>query len=702
MACGLFSHAQKDNSIAIGNNNIASGNNLETNVNNESFFLGSQAFGQQNIASGEASSAFGLVNQASGYSSIAFGSFNKASGWTSNALGYKNIASGSQSTSIGFYNQSLAERSSTLGFENIASGLTTAAMGNINTASMIFSSALGNNNNASNFGSLALGNGYQAIRRDKINANTIIIDGVIELVTSIDNINLNLSNVFPDNIVSINGNTSLTNTEKKIFLDYFKNSGMKNNASGMVSSSVGIMNQSSGAGSTTIGFYNKSLAENSHVLGSYSQAIANNSTAIGYNSLADEENTISVGRLGAEKRITNIAAAVKDTDAVNYSQLKNAGINLTNALGGGANFTTNQFNTPTYIIQDSNYNNVGNAFTAVDSKLTNLQTQINSLPSNGAAGKSAYLIAKDEGFNGTQIEWLASLRGETGKNAFDLAVENGYTGTEKEWISALSQQKNLYFQIQSNTTETELPAQALGKNAIAIGTNTNAHGEQSISIGSKNKVTGNYSGSIGDLNLVSGHSNYAIGNNNIIIGNDTIVLGHDVSTTANNAVILGNGSSSERDNTVSIGSPTQERQIIHVAAGIAESDAVNLRQMKDTNAKSLQDAKTYAEQGDQYMLKQAKEYTNQRLTSLNHNFSEFKQDSQAALASALAIASLPQPTQAGYSMMSMGVGTWEGQQGYALGLSGITENNKFIFKAAGTANTQGSVGGGMAIGWQWK
>lgn len=52
-------------------------------------------------------------------------------------------------------------------------------------------------------------------------------------------------------------------------------------------------------------------------------------------------------------------------------------------------------------------------------------------------GKSAYEIAKENGFNGTEAEWLASLTGADGKSAYQIAVENGFTGTEAEWIESL-------------------------------------------------------------------------------------------------------------------------------------------------------------------------------------------------------------------------------------------------------------------------
>ena len=46
-------------------------------------------------------------------------------------------------------------------------------------------------------------------------------------------------------------------------------------------------------------------------------------------------------------------------------------------------------------------------------------------------GDSAYQVAKDSGFSGTQSEWLQSL------TAYGVAKDNGYTGTLSEWLESL-------------------------------------------------------------------------------------------------------------------------------------------------------------------------------------------------------------------------------------------------------------------------
>lgn len=74
---------------------------------------------------------------------------------------------------------------------------------------------------------------------------------------------------------------------------------------------------------------------------------------------------------------------------------------------------------------------------------------------DGVDGKSAFEIAVEHGYTGTESEWLLSLKGQDGQNgqdgvdgtdgedgvdgksAFQIAVEHGYTGTEAEWLLSL-------------------------------------------------------------------------------------------------------------------------------------------------------------------------------------------------------------------------------------------------------------------------
>ncbi|WP_289306576.1 ESPR-type extended signal peptide-containing protein, partial [Acinetobacter junii] len=124
-------------------------------------------------------------------------------------------------------------------------------------------------------------------------------------------------------------------------------------------------------------------------------------------------------------KITNLANGTNSNDAVNFSQLNS----LANVFGGGASFSSGVFTGPTYTIQGSNYTNIGSAFTAVNTKLTNLQSQIDALPTGGGVdGKSAYELAVDEGYIGSQTQWLASLKGDKGDKG-DVGA-TGATGAQ--------------------------------------------------------------------------------------------------------------------------------------------------------------------------------------------------------------------------------------------------------------------------------
>jgi autotransporter adhesin len=70
-----------------------------------------------------------------------------------------------------------------------------------------------------------------------------------------------------------------------------------------------------------LGFQAQANAANATALGAGAVASGANSVAIGSGSVASAANTVSVGSAGGERRITNVAAGINPTDAVNVSQL---------------------------------------------------------------------------------------------------------------------------------------------------------------------------------------------------------------------------------------------------------------------------------------------------------------------------------------------------------------------------------------------
>lgn len=79
----------------------------------------------------------------------------------------------------------------------------------------------------------------------------------------------------------------------------------------------------------------------------------------------------------------------------------------------------------------------------VEQKLAEKFADINTPMTPGPEGDSAYQVALDDGFVGTESAWLASLKGakgdkgNTGDSAYQNALTTGFVGTMAEWIESL-------------------------------------------------------------------------------------------------------------------------------------------------------------------------------------------------------------------------------------------------------------------------
>ncbi len=126
--------------------------------------------------------------------------------------------------------------------------------------------------------------------------------------------------------------------------------GYKNTVYGYISAGIGINNKVTGKESAAFGMGNvigdntaetdtsdkkgyrtfvfgarvNTAANNAIVLGSDTSTVANNSVVIGNGSTSTEENVVSVGAEGNERKIVNVKAGEKDTDAVNKGQMDKA------------------------------------------------------------------------------------------------------------------------------------------------------------------------------------------------------------------------------------------------------------------------------------------------------------------------------------------------------------------------------------------
>ena len=120
------------------------------------------------------------------------------------------------------------------------------------------------------------------------------------------------------------------------------------------------------------------------------------------------------------------------------------------------------------------------------------------------------------------------------------------------------------------------------------------------------------------------------------------------------------------------------KPITNVAAGKADTDAVNVSQ-----------------------LKAAVGGFNNVVNHLGNEIHRVDREARAGTASAAAMANLPQAYLPGKSMFAIAGAGHRGEHGYAAGLSTISDNGKWIIKSSVSGNTRGDVTYGAGVGYQW-
>ncbi|HGM7336628.1 TPA: ESPR-type extended signal peptide-containing protein, partial [Stenotrophomonas maltophilia] len=232
----------------------------------------------------------------------------------------------------------------------------------------------------------------------------------------------------------------------------------------------------------------------------------------------------------------------------------------------------------------------------------------------------------------------------------------------------------------------------------------------------------------------SGANSAAGGAGSTAAGANSTALGNGSQAQADNSVALGAGSVANRANTVSVGTAGAERQVVNVADGSQATDAVNVRQLQasqqgtiryDTTVNGATNynsvtlgstgsgpttvrnvaagtAGTDAVNVDQLKsgmaqtLDWSKAYTDERMGGFERDLRKTDNRASAGIASAMATAALPQPSEAGRSMASIAAGSYNGESGVALGISGVSEGGRWIYKFSGSTNSRGEAG--VAVG----
>lgn len=240
-----------------------------------------------------------------------------------------------------------------------------------------------------------------------------------------------------------------------------------------------------------------------------------------------------------------------------------------------------------------------------------------------------------------------------------------------------------------------------GEKSVSIGHRVQATGNMAIAQGSNAKATGNYSTAMGAYTDARASFGVALGTNSESTresGKRTGVSGYvpegttisdEEKSSATWTSTMGEASVgyTKDDNT------EETRQVTHVAAGSQDTDAVNVAQLKAVNANVSADMQQLDQRFENRFNEQAHQF--------NNRIDKVEKDAQAGIAMAIATAGLPQAYLPGKSMFAVGAGTYRGEQGYAMGVSHITDDGHWVLKATGSGNSQGHFGGSVGVGYQW-
>ncbi|EBH3332117.1 autotransporter adhesin SadA [Salmonella enterica subsp. enterica] len=519
-------------------------------------------------------------------------------------------------------------------------------------------------------------------------------------------------------------------------------------ATGNGATAVGYDAVASGAGSLALGQNSSSSIEGSIALGSGSTSnraittgiretsATNDGVVIGYNT-TDREllGALSLGTDGESYRqITNVADGSEAQDAVTVRQLQNA-------IGAVTTTPTKYYH--------ANSTEEDSLAVGTDSLAMGAKTIVNA---DAGIGIGLNTLVMADAINGIAIGSNARAN-----HANSIAMGNGSQttrGAQTDYTAYnmdTPQNSVGEFSVGSEDGQRQITNVAAGSadtDAVnvsqlkvtdaQVSRNTQSITNLNTQVSNLDTRVTNIENGIGDI-VTTGSTKYFKTNTDGADANaqgaDSVAIGSGSIAAAENSVALGTNSVADEANTVSVGSSTQQRRITNVAAGVNNTDAVNVAQLKASEAGSVRyetnadgsvnysvlnlgdgsggttrignvsaavndtDAVNYAQL--KRSVEKANTYTDQKMGEMNSKIKGVENKMSGGIASAMAMAGLPQAYAPGANMTSIAGGTFNGESAVAIGVSMVSESGGWVYKLQGTSNSQGDYSAAIGAGFQW-
>ncbi|MCQ7032848.1 YadA-like family protein [Escherichia coli] len=518
-------------------------------------------------------------------------------------------------------------------------------------------------------------------------------------------------------------------------------------ASGVGATAVGYNAVASGASSVAIGQNSSSTVDTGIALGSSSvssrviakgsrdTSVSEEGVVIGYDTTDGELlGALSIGDDGKYRQIINVADGSEAHDAVTVRQLQNA-------IGAVATTPTKYYH--------ANSTAEDSLAVGEDSLAMGAKTVVNG---NAGIGIGLNTLVLADAINGIAIGSNAranhansiamgngsqTTRGaQTGYTAYNMDAPQNSVG---EFSVGSEDGQRQITNVAAGSADTD----AVNVGQLKVTDERVAQNTQSIT-NLNNQVTNldtrvtNIENGIGDI-VTTGSTKYFKTNTDGVDANaqgkDSVAIGSGSIAAADNSVALGTGSVANEENTISVGSSTNQRRITNVAAGVNATDAVNVSQLKSSEAGGVRydtkadgsidysnitlgggnggttrisnvsagvnnnDAVNYAQL--KQSVQETKQYTDQRMVEMDNKLSKTESKLSGGIASAMAMTGLPQAYTPGASMASIGGGTYNGESAVALGVSMVSANGRWVYKLQGSTNSQGEYSAALGAGIQW-
>ncbi|EAW3207600.1 hypothetical protein H9A71_002081 [Salmonella enterica] len=519
-------------------------------------------------------------------------------------------------------------------------------------------------------------------------------------------------------------------------------------ATGNGATAVGYDAVASGAGSLALGQNSSSSIDGSIALGSGSTSnraittgiretsVTSDGVVIGYNT-TDRKllGALSLGTDGESYRqITNVADGSEAQDAVTVRQLQNA-------IGAVTTTPTKYYH--------ANSTEEDSLAVGTDSLAMGAKTIVNA---DAGIGIGLNTLVMADAINGIAIGSNARAN-----HANSIAMGNGSQttrGAQTDYTAYnmdTPQNSVGEFSVGSEDGQRQITNVAAGSadtDAVNVGqlkvtdsrvaANTESINNLNTQVSSLDTRVTNIENGIGDI-VTTGSTKYFKTNTDGVDANaqgaDSVAIGSGSIAAAENSVALGTNSVADEANTVSVGSSTQQRRITNVAAGVNNTDAVNVAQLKASEAGSVRyetnadgsvnysvlnlgdgsggttrignvsaavndtDAVNYAQL--KRSVEEANTYTDQKMGEMNSKIKGVENKMSGGIASAMAMAGLPQAYAPGANMTSIAGGTFNGESAVAIGVSMVSESGGWVYKLQGTSNSQGDYSAAIGAGFQW-